>query len=282
MKLNKILSALALSGAFVAGSAHAIPSLVVPDLFVAGGVVDPFGGFDWTSGSAAWTSGFDPIAGTTFSLYYAGNAASITNTSGTNFFTPFLDTVADGLPAIAGAYEYTIFATFAEQVVSCVPGQCTFQVTGGSFQIFADTTPDARQANGTGYLDGALIIAGTFNASANNQLFNNLTGGQADLTGSVTYTNPLYINPALVKTTVASTLQLGTAVTNFTIPSGFDFNNDGTPEALGSPGTFTGLPVVVFQADANQTFSLVPEPGTLALLGVSLVGLAALRTRRAA
>ena len=55
-------------------------------------------------------------------------------------------------------------------------------------------------------------------------------------------------------------------------------------------GTFNGFPVgggggpdVIFQADGNQSFlRVVPEPGTLALLGVGLLGFAMIRRRNLA
>jgi hypothetical protein len=273
MKLRKIAALLALAGAATIGtSAQAAATITNVD-----GVLSPFGGFDWSSGSAAWTSGFVPVVGSTFTLYYAGWAVALTDTGSGTLFTPHLDTNANGLPVAPGAYEYTILGTLQETITSCNASftVCEFQITGGSYDIYYDTAANARQSNGTGFLDGTKIISGTVGSTSN--VFDTQTGGQATLNGTVNYTNAAYINPALVGTTFTSTLQLASAVTNFTVPTGFDFDNNGSSDALGQPG------VIVFQADANQTFTTaVPEPGMLLLAGLGLAACGAFSRRRQA
>ena len=55
---------------------------------------------------------------------------------------------------------------------------------------------------------------------------------------------------------------------------------NGFPITTAVPG---GGPDVLFQADGNQSFlRVVPEPGTLALLGIGLFGFAMLRRRNVA
>jgi hypothetical protein len=272
MKLRKIATALTLVGAATFGvGAHAVPMITNTD-----GALSPFGGFDWASGAAAWTSGYMGAPGTNFILNYAGWAVSVNDTASGTLFTPHLDTNANGIPVVAGAYEYTIFAQLTETVTSCNAdfSVCTFNVTGGTFDIYYDVNANAKQSDGTGFLDGVKIISGTVNADPVGNVFSNATGGQATLSGLVTYTNVAFIDPILVGSTLTSTLQLASAVTNFTPPTGFDFDNNGTSDSLGTPG------VIVFQADANQTFSTVPEPGSLALVGLSLAGFAFVRRRK--
>ena len=271
MKLRKLAAVLSIIGAATIGStAHAAATITNLD-----GVLSPFGGFDWSSGAAAWTSGFAPVVGSSFDLYYAGWAVSVTDTGSGTLFTPHLDNNANGVPVAAGTYEYTGFAHFTETISSCSADltTCVFTITGGTYDIYYDTAANAKQADGTGFQDGVKIVSGTVNASSN--LFDNATGGQATLTGTVGFTNAAYINPALTGTTFTSTLQLSTAVTNFTAPTGFDFNKDGISDPLGSPN------IIMFQADGNQTFTTaVPEPGMLLLAGAALAACGVVTRRR--
>ena len=268
MKLNKLAASLALAGlTVVASGAHAAVTLTNSD-----GALSPFGGFDWAAASVAWTSGFTGATGSTFDLLYAGWAVSILNTKGNpSFDTPRLDANPDGMFGLGnGRYEYTIFATVHEKVVGCTATTCTFSITGGSYDIYYDVkggSGSAVQTNDgigawTGFQDGTTIISGTFDPSANNQVF---TASGSDgsnsttLKGSVTYTNMAYINTKLTGTTVTSTLQLGSAKTAIVNPTSVD-------------GIIIGPNDIVFQADANQSFTTVPEPGALLLAGLALAG----------
>ncbi len=223
-------------------------------------------GFDWDSNGTAFTTGFAPTAGQLFTIDAFAVAANVKN-GASNILGLKLDSNADGVSAGAGFYEYTLRVTLNEQVVSCTGGgtSCTFAITGGSYQIFYDTTPDANAlagSLGTGFLDGASVLTGSVFAQPGGTFTVSGTGGSGvvSLLGNVGSTNALFINPAQFSTTASTTLQLGSAFTNgYVSPGGFN-----GVAFTGGPGN------IIFQADANQSFA-VPEPASLALFGIAML-----------
>jgi len=234
-----------------------------------------FTGFDWSSGGTAFTTGFVPVAGDTFQLTYFALATNIVN-GGVNvnpLSLPHMDVIADGVantPPVGGTtYEYTIVAVVNETVVSCVGTLCTFNVTGGSFNIYYNGTDANALAGqlGTGFDDGTVIIAGSINGGTQSTFDQANGSNSTTLQGTVTTTNNTYVNPTLGGTTATTTLQIGNAITTWVNPGGFD-------------GTAFTANNIVFQADANQSFTPAPEPGSLALLGAAFLGFFGLGRRR--
>lgn len=233
-------------------------------------------GFDWDSNGTAYTTGFVPTAGDLFTINAFAVATSLKD-GASNILGLSLDSNADGVSAGAGFYEYTLSVTLNESVVSCTGGgtSCTFAITGGTYSIYYDTSPDANAlagSLGTGFLDGSLLLSGAVFAQPGGTFTVSGTGGSGvtSILGSVTTTNAAFISPPQSNTTATTTLQLGTAFTNgYVSPGGFN----GVPFAPG-PGT------IVFQADANQSFSSVPEPVSLALFGIAMLAGGAASRRR--
>jgi hypothetical protein len=272
MSKKKVLAvAVALGAAVAAGSASAITITNTDG-------TNAFDGFDWAQGGTAYTVGFTGANGNLFTLNYFATATALTITP-FNFTLPGMDIVANGVPggppATGNQYEYTIVASLQEQVDTCTTiganTECTFNVIGGTFNIYYDTTPDSNAiagALGTGFTDGTApngdpLISGTINP-LNGQVFSTVTGSNSTtLQGVITFTSPL-IDPALLGTTATTTLQIGQAITAWVNPGGFN----GVAFAALQPSPAD----VVFQADANQTFTprQVPEPVSLALLGLGL------------
>lgn len=274
-KISKVLGGLVAAGLVAsAAPAYAVPALTFTSPTYGTQTVDPFTGIDWSPTASAVTTNFLPDGTTVATTTYLASAIGILTSNGNIAFINGLTT--NGTPNTA--FEFTIKATITETALPSGLNKVDFTATGGTFDIYFDASADSNRSTGTGFLDGTRIIGGTINPGFAGSFQGDGSGvngtGNFTFFGAVnfTQTNPLldaWINPELVASNAVATLQLGSNTTGgWTKPTSW-VEGGGLPSGA-----------LIFQADGNQGFS-VPEPGTLALLGLGLLGIAG-RVRRKA
>lgn len=165
-------------------------------------------------------------------------------------------------------------ANVNETISNCNATACDFAINFGTFDIYYDTAANANAGAGLlgmGFLNGTKIISGVIGAQAGGSFSTSGSGSNStNVQATVTFTDPAFINPALATANSTTTLQLGTSITAWANPLGFNGIGFGAGEIVG-------------QADANTSFTQkVPEPGTLSLLALALLGGGAAARRRKA
>jgi hypothetical protein len=286
MKTLKKIARCAVAGLMLAGTAYGAHGATLNTTSAAlnDGILQNFTGIDWNANGAGWIQGFNLNASNhvgdkdVFSFSYQAFANSIGSPSP----TPHLRVAPPG-PAVGG-YELTTFATLTETATCMNNGCSTIGITldSGTWSVYFDTTPDANQAAGTGFLDGTLILGGSFTSgfgsfAASGPISAGAFGaGGAFLSGDVSYTNNAYINPDLINTSFQASLQFpGQNSPTYTRPARFNGVSTGTDSRTR----------FVVQTDSSQDFSaasVVPEPATLSLLGIGMLAMGSLARRKSA
>jgi hypothetical protein len=253
------------------------------------------------------TPGTPPSSGTIFQLYFqaALNSFTFNNAS---VYSPDIQSLGE-ITAVAGFQEQISGAGFPTAGFSFVPGGDNF------FRLYAETVEDRSDLAGTGFADGTLIMSGSivsatgsftasgqpviqdFDQTTNDPAPNNDYPGISTVAGSGSTRVGIridFLNPSVFTTipplSSALILFLNFDTTNSTPfisvdPSLSFFKTLGGeglfPAQIGTTNGLSG-PDFQFQTDANGVFELqvVPEPATMTLLGLGLVGSAMARRRQ--
>lgn len=268
--------------------------------------------FDWAPGSALATgvnSAAGLTVGTNFTTYFQANLGTVQAADTSALFTN----------GGGGAY-FTAVAGFGETVLTCSAGgggfctNATFGFWNGPvnfFDIYAvgGTANNLTGAGftGTSVLHGVVVPSGfgsnfALSSSTPQNLDQSPNGndwvgtttvsgtGSSDITVLITGVNSAYFPDLMVGGMITFSAFNTSQILPFkqVDPSRCMANGSADCAIAANIGTFNGAPIgagggpnVIFQADANQSFTrVVPEPMTLALLGVGLLGLAMTRRRQ--
>jgi len=245
---------------------------------------------DWNASGSGVAKGVGPFGtpltvGQSFQFLYQSNLASIDGNP-TALFNG-LDSTANGTKDTAAGknYEFTIVAMLNETVTSTTANHATFGLAPGDNKvaIYYDTAANASTAGGTGFDDGTLIALLTI-IPDNTQSTFTITGanngqGSTKMSARIVDAGD-FINPNFIQVEAGQNFGIDFE-SNLNFPAG---NSSTNKFQVGGSGLFPDYTVqnndIVFKVDGSNTFS-VPEPGTMMLLGMGMLGLVGAQRRRA-
>ncbi|MDD3327320.1 MAG: flocculation-associated PEP-CTERM protein PepA [Zoogloea sp.] len=266
---KNLLKSLVAGAAILAASASA--NAYVMNI---GGTDYTFDSIDWSSGGSAWSADYRKADGSRADVGHVFNMAFQSTAAALLLGNQAVYTFDASSP-----FELTLFASVNETVAVDIPvvGTQMFVMNYGTWSVYQDAAKNANLLTGAGIADGTKVLGGSFAPGFSGGFTatdaTSGSGSQA-LLGSVDAAPFGLVDPHPSATVAVSTLQLGSFVTA-ALPTGFSNGIDGGTNAAFNSGDITQL---VMQLDANQRF--VPEPASMALLGLGMAGMAALRRRK--
>jgi hypothetical protein len=248
---------------------------------------------DWNTTGSGVAKGVGPFGsplfvGQTFQFLYQSNLASVDGDTTAAF--DGLDFNANGTKGGGKTFEFTIVAKMTEKVTSLTGTTAEFALGGtaadNKVAIYYDAAANASTTGGTGFDDGTLIALLTIVPSNTQSTFTIAgAGGQGStkLTAAKVEAGD-FINPAYLDG--VSNLLFGVNFeSNLNFPAGnsatLNFHKGGS--SLFPDYTVNTAQDIVFKVDGSNTFAnAVPEPGTMMLLGMGMLGLVGAQRRRRA
>ena len=253
---------------------------------------------DWNSTGSGVAknvaSGVALTQGKQFDFLYQANLSSV-NGKTTGNFRGNLDSTADGAPNDSSAFEFTIVAKLSEYVrtssVDLANGtvSATFglnKVVGANkVAIYYDTKANAFTSTGTGFDDGTLVALLTVDPTYTLSTFTTTiaTGsglGSTKMTASVVEAGD-FINQNYLAGLTKVTFNYDS---NLNLPAGDSLTSAFHAGAGGNTALFPAYSVksgdLVFKVDGATSVN-VPEPTSIMLLGMGMLGLVGAKRRKA-
>lgn len=260
--MKKLKIAAAALAALVAVPAIAADTWVGSANYGAGAeTVGPFNTYDFSSGGVLL---IDPTSGSSANGYYQ------------SFVTEhLLDGISVANPVLDNSqYEITVVANFTSQLLPGTPNSTTYEVTGGSFSLWLDKTPDHNFTTDTGFSDSVEIMKGSVLGGGGSNFFRiptQQTGG-----------GDLQLRIDTYDKTVFEPDTIGGGDSIFTLRLGAKVDKAFLDPITSVQGHAVGTNGLKFAADGNLILTPVPEPESYAMLLAGLGIIGAIARRRTA
>jgi len=246
---------------------------------------------DWNTTGSGVAKSVGPfgnllLPGQAFQFLYQSNLSSVDGDT-TALFNG-LDFTANGTKGAGKNFEFTMVAKLNEKVASIAGSTATFALNGpasaNKVAIYYDTAANASTTAGTGFDDGTLVALLTIVPDNTQSTFTQTSANSGQ--GSTKLTARLvdagdFINSNYFQLEAGQNFGI-----NFESSLNYPAGNSATTNfQIGGSSLFpnytTNVNDIVFKVDGSNTFA-VPEPGTMMLLGMGMLGLVGAQRRRRA